>query len=120
MLRHKHYALPQMRLRAGRYVVDKELSYRRSVTESSLPIFRWDGDLARVESSERSKETEKTQTLAHTTVYRWITTLGGLVPPTARKSVPGIAERKCRTKARKKELIACLRFCRAKAGRSRP
>jgi hypothetical protein len=97
-------------------VEDRDLSYRRSVTESSLPIYRWDGEVTRAESSERAKSMEQTQTLAHTTVFRWITTLANMAPPTALKPDLGVPERKSKTHSRKRKLLACRHFCRVKRG----
>jgi hypothetical protein len=105
MLRHKHYAFPHLLERAGSYACNTELSYRRCVTESSLPIFRWNGDILRPETG------EKAQVLARSTVFRWVTDLGGLVPHTKLKVFEGPPDRRGKSPARRSTLIACRQFC---------
>lgn len=113
MLRHKRYALPEMRARAARYVHDSGLSYRGAVTESSMPIFHSEIGVADSGSSEHKKYSEAIPILSHTTLFRWVTTLGTRVLPSADGKEDNVAPHKSRTPARKKLLAACLSVCRA-------
>jgi hypothetical protein len=111
MLPYKHYALPDMRARAMRYVTNDSMSYRKGVTESSLPIFHADASVAGVGSSEAEKESEATPVLAHTTLYRWVTTLGKNAPQTVRSGA-SVAPGKSWTLDRGGLLLALLSFTR--------
>lgn len=113
MLRHKRYALPEMRARAARYVQDDGLSYRRAVTESSMPIFHGEIGVADSGSSEHKRNSEAIPILSHTTLFRWVTTLGIRLPPSAVEKEEHVAPQKSRTPARKRLLAACLSVCRA-------
>ena len=73
---YKRYSFSQMRERARRYVLDKRTSYRKGVTTSALPLFHANGCIACAETSEREKQSEEVHTMAHSTLYRWITTFG--------------------------------------------
>jgi len=113
MLRHKRYALPEMRARAARYVQDNGLSYRGAVTESRMPIFHGENGVADAGSSEHKKKAESSPILSHTTLFRWVTTLGTRPQPSAQGKGENVASQKSRTPARKKLLAACLSVCRA-------
>lgn len=149
-MRHKRYVLSAILSRSQQYVDTPELSYRQSVVQDlptavatclppqrgrqaqagHRPIFHASADAERItaESTEVEKENERDPALAHTTVYRWITTLGHL-PETLRKAwelvkqkEPAtrlirhlaefrVAPQKYRTEARRKVLQACRSLC---------
>ena len=111
MLPYKHYALPDMQARAARYVTNDDMSYRRGVRESTLPIFHADAPVAGVDSSEEEKDFEATPVLAHTTLYRWVTTLGRTALQPA-ESDTTVARWKYWTLDRGSLLLALLSFTR--------
>lgn len=113
MLPHKQYALPELGARAQRYVEDGSVSYREGVRESKLPIFH-DASIAGPGASELEKESEVAPTLAHTTLFRWVTTLGAVTPSSSMGQEQRIDCSKFRSQARKRRLTACLKFCRAR------
>ncbi len=109
----KHYSLPQMRERARRYVRDNRISYRKGVTTSAMPLYHANGKVMSADAGELEKEGEELSTMAHSTLYRWITTLGrrmsqgnGNTDSTC-KPVSRISTRKYRKQARKRVLEAC-------------
>lgn len=67
-LPRKRYVRQAVLERAQRYVELDRATYRNSVEENGLPICRDSGDERRIND----------RCLAHTTLYRWITTLGSL------------------------------------------
>ena len=74
---HKAYTLSQMTERAAKYVSNTSTSYRRGVSSANLPIFY--GELPTDDSAPHGRmdaESSNT-TMAHTSLFRWVTTLGG-------------------------------------------
>jgi hypothetical protein len=67
-LPHKHYVRPTIFERGQSYLDDEDASYRRAIQIEGMPVF-YAG-----ESEERIDE----RTLAPSTLYRWLTSLGGL------------------------------------------
>ena len=112
ILPHKRYALPEMCSFVRRYLEDGCLSYRRGVTESRLPIFHTDPGMAGSGSSERVKKREITRILSHTTLFRWITSLGTTLPPSSARNGSDVSPRKAQTPARLRLLSTCLKLCR--------
>ena len=122
---NKHYTLLQMRDYVCWYVLRDQASYRRGVTASNMPLFHDDGQVATAEASEREKENEAVPAMAHSTLHRWITTLGSpnnfsqealeqikhnefrLRQLPQNRPTSFIAPRKYRSQARKKELEGC-------------
>lgn len=108
---HKRYALAQVAPRALRYVEDDGISYRKGVLESALPVFHWPPD------DHSDSYTDDTRALAHSTLYRWVSALGGpayAIPETFgdradRSFAP--AEWKFTTGKRRETLMACWRCC---------
>lgn len=83
-LPHKRYVWPSLRDRVQGYVQEEGLSYRRGVQTAGWPVFHELDEPAesRVEpsgSGPPESEPERPEpVLAHSTLYRWVTTLGGL------------------------------------------
>jgi hypothetical protein len=86
-LPHKRYVLPGILDRCRRYVEDEEASYRTGVQEQGRPVFHAppEGQEITADSSEAEKRKEEVRALAHSTLYRWVTTLGTL-PHTMRRA----------------------------------
>jgi hypothetical protein len=110
MFRYKYYVLPEMRTRVITYACDEEVSYRRGVTESALPIFHRDAALCDSSSSERQRESEHTPVLAHATLFRWVTSLGSRKVPRGCLAQRSVSPRKYRTTTRLRVLQSCLAF----------
>ncbi len=122
---YKHYTLWQMREHAHRYVLSNQVNYRQEVTASGTPLFYADGQVATAEASEWEKENEAVPAMAHSTLYRWITTLGSSnnlsqealehmggskLPPRQQpqtQDASAITPQKYRSQARKMVLEAC-------------
>jgi len=127
---HKRYVLTEILSRSQQYVDTPQLSYRQSVEQNHRPIFHASPHRQAItaHSTEAEKEKERNPALAHTTVYRWITTLGHL-PKTLRQAWELIKQKepttrlirhlaefrvapwKYRTEARRKVLAACRSLC---------
>lgn len=105
MLARKRFALPELRALAKHYLTDESTTYRRAVTDNGLPLFHETRAVVHTEQADRE---ECTSVLSHTTLYRWVTTLGSSAPE---GDTTGVSRRKCRTAARRKIVIACLRTC---------
>ena len=110
---HKAYTLPQMTERAAKYVSNMSTSYRMGVCSANLPIF--------YEESPTDESTLLGQvdaglcltTMAHTSLFRWVTALGG---DEQRQSdtVPADyapASHKFTSEHRRSILIACQAAC---------
>lgn len=122
---NKHYTLLQMRDYVYRYISGGQASYRQGVMASDRPLFHADAQVATAESSEQEKENEAVPAMAHSTLHRWITTLGcsgnlsqeiiertrghELRPKRLLQARPAsaILPRKYRSQARKRVLEAC-------------
>ena len=129
-LPHKRYVLPEILRRSREYVEQAARSYRQGVRERGRPVFhaRAEGQEITAESSDEDKRRERTPALAHTTLYRWVTTLGQW-GRTLREAVQWIQQRdpatglcrqlagfrvsprKYRTPARRRLLHACRSLC---------
>lgn len=79
-LPHKRYTLPQMLERAGRYTADDAVGYCEAVSQEGMPVCQERTAQERItaEASEADKERERVGQFSGSTLYRWITTLGGL------------------------------------------
>ena len=89
---HKRYTLPQMLERAQGYAADDAAGYREAVKQKGMPICHEErvdeaqretaGDPIQAALCEACEEVEREdgtgKQLSHATLYRWITTLGGL------------------------------------------
>jgi hypothetical protein len=103
----KHYAVPQIAPRALDYVQEDGISYRKAVLQRFMPIFHF----------ATGRQADWEPVLAHTTLYRWVSTLGnGLCrqasPERPRDSFQPAAW-KFLTPARAQVLLACRRYCLA-------
>ena len=134
-LPHKRYVLTEVWPRAQRYVQDDDLSYRQGVTTNARAVFHDRGEDQDItpESTEEDRVQEPVPALAHTTLHRWVTTLGQL-PNTVRQAgewirqrQPGtrlfrelaqvrISPRKYRSEARHRVLQACRSLGLTEAG----
>ena len=76
---HKAYTLPQMTERAAKYVSNTSTSYRRGVCSANLPIFHFHEESPTDESAllGQTDAGPSLTTMAHTSLFRWVTTLGG-------------------------------------------
>ena len=127
---HKRYVLPVIMDRSRAYVETDEQSYRRGVQDGGQPVFHGqpEHEQIRADSSEEDKTKEGTAALAHTTLYRWISTLGALRHTLRRawslieqkhpatgvfRDVAGfrVAEGKFRSQARRRVLHAYRSLC---------
>jgi hypothetical protein len=121
---HKRYSFSQMRERARQYILDNRVSYRKGVATSALPLFHANGNIACAGMSEQEKQSEEIHTMAHSTLYHWVTTLGCSKYNSQDASCPTgyknhnpeqprepvafvISPRKYRKRARKRVLEAC-------------
>jgi hypothetical protein len=114
MLRQKHYARADISARAKRYVLTEGMSYRQAVSEMGMPLFHAHTAVASHRTSERDKDLEETPILSHTTLFRWLTTLGKSVPDSAAVHRIRIAVKKSRDPVRRRLLNAFLRHFGAK------
>jgi hypothetical protein len=107
------------------YVVGSQVSYRQGVIAAGRPLFHADGQVATAEASEWEKENEAVLAMAHSTLYRWISTLGSSnnlsqealepmgcseLPPRQQpqtQAASAITPQKYRSQARKMVLEAC-------------
>lgn len=106
LVAHKHYALPELHLRAKSYVEREGVTYRRGVEEAGLPVFHDEVfDLAASTGSDEASEIAAV--LSHSTLYRWVTTFGavGRAPTTGRRG--NVSPLKYRSEARKRALGSC-------------
>lgn len=110
-LPRKRYVRQAVLERAQRYVEEERATYRNSVRDQRMPIYRNGDD-------------DEPRTLAHTTLYRWVTALGSLrrtlrtALDLIRQADPGtglfrdlmrlrITPRKYRSEARREVLTTC-------------
>jgi hypothetical protein len=68
----KHYALPEIQRFVRKHVHNGGTSYRKGVTELSMPLFYADSSLAAPESGDEESACESVPALSHTTLYRWM------------------------------------------------
>ena len=73
---YKAYTLPQMAERAAKYVNDTAASYRKGVCSANLPVFHAAGPVAISTHRQQSEPEPSLTTMAHTSLFRWVTTLG--------------------------------------------
>jgi len=125
-VRFKRYLRPEMEKRSEAYVESDPISYRKVVREDGFAVV-YDGPIADVDATEAEKEREWVPELAHTTPYRWISSIArcrerlqpvvnqarrvsDLAP---RLSTIMISSAKYRSEARKRALQACCLLLRA-------
>jgi hypothetical protein len=110
---YKAYTLPQMAERAGKYVSNKSISYRTGVCSENLPIFYEEHYPGQFGPSGCCDVIPNLATMAHTSLFRWVTTLGGN-PRQQPKTVPADfapATHKFTSEERRSVLIACRATC---------
>lgn len=117
-LPYKRYVLPNIMDLSDRYLEDDGQTYRKSVTENNAEFYH-----------QQVSEGQDVSVLAHSTLYRWITTLAGLVQTMAcalgiiNKKDPAtgifrvlaaleVPRRKYRSEARKTKLLGCRTLLR--------
>ncbi len=110
---HKAYALPQMTERAAKYVSNPATSYRKGVCSANLPIFYAQGTRAKSGQEHRADAIPSLCTMAHTSLFRWVTALGRDAIRQS-QSLPADftpASRKYTSDQRRSILIACRVTC---------
>jgi hypothetical protein len=110
---HKAYTLPQMTERAAKYVSNTSTSYRRGVCSEHLPVFYKGSPTDESAPLGRTDVEPSLTTMAHTSLFRWVTTLGGgelrqsdTVPADYKP-----ASHKYASEQRRTILIACRATC---------
>jgi len=110
---HKAYTLPQMTERAAKYVSHTSTSYRRGVCWANLPIFYGQSPTDEPAPLGRTDAGSSVPTMAHTSLFRWVTTLGGDAQRQSDTlpvdSTP--ASHKSTSEQRRSILIACQATC---------
>ena len=112
---YKAYTLPQMAERARMYVSNNSISYRNSVCCENLPIFYEELRPSRSGPPGCCDVISNLATMAHTSLFRWVTTLGKNLRPQL-KIVPtefAPAPHKFTSEERRSVLIACRATCSA-------
>ena len=109
----KAYTMPQMSERAARYISSESTSYRKGVCSANVPIFYAQ---RRGNKSFEDSDTDVVlnfTTLAHTSLFRWVTTLAASALPNPTDLQRGFdpAPRKFTSEARRCLLIACQVAC---------
>jgi hypothetical protein len=108
----KRYAASQIAPRALDYVQEDGISYRKAVLQTFMPIFHWFDPGAQAHIREGGGPV-----LAHTTLYRWVSTLGNGACTTAPAEGPHEpflpAAWKFLTPSRRDVLLACRCYCLA-------
>ena len=131
---HKRYVLAEMLERCRAYVERDGQSYRKGVQEGGRPLFHEQPRAEQItaESTEEDKASERVPALAHTTLYRWVSLLGGWGHTLRRawnlikqkrpwaagvREVAGrrVAPGKFRSRARRRVLHGCRSLCVAEA-----
>ncbi len=110
---HKAYTLPQMTDRAVKYVSNTSTSYRRGVCWANLPIFYENSPTDESAPLGRMDAESSNTTMAHTSLFRWVTTLGGGEQRQS-DTVPADytpASHKYTSEQRRTMLIACRATC---------
>jgi hypothetical protein len=109
---HKAYTLPQMADRAARYVGDAVTSYRMGVRFARLPIYYYEtpaGDC----THRWNDEIVSLTTVAHTSLFRWVTCLASKTRRQA-DTLPtdfAPASRKHTSEERRSILVDCQAVC---------
>ena len=110
---HKAYTLPQMTDRAVKYVSNTLTSYRSVVCWENLPIFYEESPADESAPLSRTDAEPSPPAMAHTSLFRWVTTLGG-VEQRHSDTVPADctpASHKYTSEQRRNILIACRATC---------
>jgi transposase-like protein len=110
---YKAYTLPQITERAARYVSNDSISYRKGVCSANLPIFYAQGRTHNVIEDGHTAAVPNLTILAHTSLFRWVTSLAASAPPNSTDLQRGfnLAPRKFTSEARRCLLIACRAAC---------
>jgi hypothetical protein len=127
---HKRYVLGVILDRCQACVERDEQSYRKGVQERGMPVFHEQPQAQQITagSTEEEKASERVPALAHTTLYRWVSTLGawrhllGRALDLIKQKCPGaplfrdlagfrVAPGKSRSRARRGVLHACWSLC---------
>lgn len=127
---HKRYVLGVILERCQACVEGDERSYRKGVQDGGKPLFHEQpqGQQITADSTEEDKANETVPALAHTTLYRWVSTLGAWAHTLRRacelikQRRPGtllfrqladfrVAAGKFRSQARRRLLHACRSLC---------
>jgi hypothetical protein len=110
---YKAYTLPQMSERAASYVSDAATSYRKGVCSANLPVFYAQVSMDKFRQDGHTDEVPSLTTMAHTSLFRWVTALGGKALRYPENSQTGFdpAPRKFTSELRRSILIACRATC---------
>jgi hypothetical protein len=110
---HKAYTLPQIIERAAKYACIAETTYRKGVCSENLPVFYAQASGVKSALQHPTDEIPSLSTMAHTSLFRWVTTLGGNAPRPS-EQLPAVfvpAPRKYTSDLRRSILIACRAMC---------
>jgi hypothetical protein len=105
--------LPQIIERAGKYVNNTATSYRKGVCSANLPIFYAQWPANKSAPQNRSDAILSRTTVAHTSLFHWVTALGmdALRQPRTLHADFAPASRKYTSERRRSILIACRTIC---------
>ncbi len=109
---HKGYTLGQMSERSYVYVGNAAVSYEMGVRSSNRPIYHEEVPNAESGSAQEEESRSHTRTLAHTSLFRWVTWFGhDVCGKEGLNSSFVVAPLKYRTERRKSILIECHERC---------
>lgn len=119
---HKAYTVPQMAVRAGDYVGNPATSYRKGIRTANMPIFHVQPPTGKVAQLSESGDGHCPATVAHTSLFHWVTALGTCLSRQPEASVPDFAPspRKYTCEERRSVLVLCRATCSAVLSRHRP
>jgi hypothetical protein len=105
--------LPQITERAAKYVNSPATSYRKGVRSASLPVFYAHGPANNSAHRGPAVAIPSLATMAHTSLFRWVTTLGEdtLPQPKTLRAEFAPAAYKYASAQRRSILIACRTTC---------
>ena len=110
---NKAYTTPQMTKRAATYVSNTSVSYRKGVCVASLPIFYETPPASVGAPLDHSAGHPNLAAMAHTSLFRWVTTLGEDKPKQTDDAIVDFspARHKYLSERRRTVLIACRATC---------
>ena len=110
---YKAYTLPQISERAANYVGNAATSYRKGVRSANLPIFYAHGPADKSERHHHSEATPSLTTMAHSSLFHWVTALGRHAPRHPKTVHADFVPASCKytSERRRSILITCRAIC---------